>query len=94
LLFAPILDRWWNLGGLWASIALKVQATSNPLNYKTPIYTQFAMIGISFIIFILLPESPWWLVSKGKLEKAEKVLSSKFKNVPGYDIPNELVSCK
>lgn len=41
-----------------ASIGLKVRSDKYPLDYKTPIYTQFAMIGGSAVIFWFLPESP------------------------------------
>ena len=49
---------WFNLGSLLASIVLTVRAYSNPFDYKTSIYIQFGMIGISCIIFAFLPESP------------------------------------
>jgi hypothetical protein len=28
------------------------------------------MVGIIILIFAFIPESPWWLVSKGKIDKA------------------------
>lgn len=49
---------WFSLGGLMASIGLKAQADKHPLNWKTPIYTQYAMLGLSLLIFAFLPESP------------------------------------
>lgn len=56
------------------------------------IYTQYGMIGLSIIIFVfVLPESPWWLVSKGKTAQAKKILANKFANVEGYDLDTELV---
>ncbi|OCF31052.1 hypothetical protein I317_06846 [Kwoniella heveanensis CBS 569] len=81
---------WFSLGGLMANVTLKVRSDSHPLDYKTPIYTQFGMIGLSIIIFVFLPESPWWLVSKGKLDKARSTLEKKFAHIPGYDINREL----
>jgi len=51
-------SMWFTFGGLMASIGLKAQADTHPLNWKTPVYTQFAMIGVSIIIFVFLPESP------------------------------------
>jgi len=50
-----------------ASIGLKAQADNHPLNWKTPVYTQFAMIGVSILIFVFLPESPceWCLTVPG-----------------------------
>ncbi|WWC71187.1 uncharacterized protein I206_105140 [Kwoniella pini CBS 10737] len=81
---------WFSLGGLMASVALKVRSASDPLDYKSPIYTQFGMIGLSLIIFVFLPESPWWLASKGKFDKARVVLEKKFSGIPNYDIDSEL----
>jgi len=56
------------------------------------VYTQYGMIGLSFIASFVMPESPWWLISKGKTQAARKILASKFANVEGYDIDTELVS--
>lgn len=49
------------------------------------------MVGVTLIIFLLLPESPWWLVSKGKLEKAAKVLRRCNGHVEGYDVQEQIV---
>lgn len=48
------------------------------------------MIGIAVIIYLFLPESPWWLVSKGKIDQARKILLFKNHSVPDYDIESEL----
>lgn len=49
---------WFTLGGLMASIGLKFMQDASPLDYRTPIYTQFGMIGASAIIFFFVPETP------------------------------------
>ena len=49
------------------------------------------MIGAIALIFVLLPESPWWLVSKGKVDKAAKVLKFCNGKVDGYDIQEQIV---
>lgn len=36
------------------------------------------------------PESPWWLASKGKMDKCRKVLEWKLKDVPGANIDQEV----
>lgn len=43
------------------------------------------------IVFAFLPETPWWLASKGKTEKAAKVLRLCFGGVKGYDIEEQIV---
>jgi hypothetical protein len=43
------------------------------------------------IVFALLPETPWWLASKGKLDKATKVLQFCNGGVEGYDIQEQIV---
>ncbi len=81
---------WFTLGGLVASIVLKTHNTTSPNDWRLPILTQFAVIGLSFLIFLVLPESPWWLLSKGKVQKAEAIMIKKFGNVEGFDIPAEM----
>jgi hypothetical protein len=49
------------------------------------------MIGAAGVIFVLAPEIPWWLVSKGKTQKAEKVLKTCNGTVPGYNIEDQIV---
>jgi hypothetical protein len=49
------------------------------------------MIGAIIFIFLLLPESPWWLVSKGKLDKAANVLNFFNGRVDGYDAQEQIV---
>lgn len=49
------------------------------------------MVGLTGVIFAFLPESPWWLASKGKLDKATKVLRICNSGVEGYDIEEQIV---
>ncbi|GFF69908.1 hypothetical protein IFM61392_02894 [Aspergillus lentulus] len=81
---------WFVVGQLFASVALNRLSASDPYDFRTPIYTQWAMIGVAGIIFILVPETPWWLVSKGKTQQAEKVLKTCNGSVPGYDIHDQI----
>lgn len=48
------------------------------------------MIGISIIIFIFLPESPWWAVRHNKVDLARKILTFTYKGVDGYNVDREL----
>ncbi|KAK6077039.1 MFS alpha-glucoside [Seiridium cupressi] len=81
---------WFVIGQLFASVALDRLSASDPYDFRVPIYTQWAMIGGIGIIFVFLPESPWWLASKGKLEKAAKVLRFFNGKVEGYDVEEQI----
>jgi SP family general alpha glucoside:H+ symporter-like MFS transporter len=43
------------------------------------------------IIFALIPETPWWLASKGKLDESRKVLQICNGGIEGYDIQEQIV---
>ncbi|RSH89198.1 hypothetical protein EHS25_002310 [Saitozyma podzolica] len=81
---------WFVVGQLMAPVALNELNATHPYDFKTAIYTQWAMIGITIIIYVFLPESPWWLVSKSKLEQAEKVLVKYNGHVADYDVHEEI----
>lgn len=49
------------------------------------------MIGVTIMIFLIIPESPWWLVSKGKLDSTSKILERYNGRVEGYNIPEQIV---
>ena len=51
------------------------------------------MVGIIFIIFAFIPESPWWLVSKGKIDKAARILTRCNGGVKDYSVDEQIV-CK
>lgn len=50
------------------------------------------MIGGMLIIFLLIPESPWWLAGKGKVDKAAKVLQRYNGHLEGYNVDEMIVS--
>ncbi|KAF4499688.1 Major facilitator superfamily domain, general substrate transporter [Fusarium agapanthi] len=81
---------WFVLGQLFASVALKELKANDPLDFRTPIYTQWAMIGCILVALLLIPEFLWWLASKGKVEEASQVLNRSFANVEGYDINQQI----
>ncbi|EMR68330.1 putative sugar transporter protein [Eutypa lata UCREL1] len=81
---------WYVAAQIFAPLALRQLAITDPYDFKIAIYTQWGMLGALLLINIFIPESPWWLVQRGKYNSAQKVLASTHKNVPGYDVKNEL----
>ncbi|KAH7127828.1 general substrate transporter [Dactylonectria estremocensis] len=81
---------WFVLGQLFASVALNRLNAADPYDFRTAIYSQWGPIGGIAIIFIILPETPWWLVSKGKFDKAAKVLQKYNGHVEGYNVQEHI----
>ncbi|KAF2025711.1 general substrate transporter [Setomelanomma holmii] len=88
--FISAYSFWFVLGQLFASVALNRLHLVDPLNFRTPIYTQWAMIGLAGIIFVLLPESPWWCVGKGKLDQAQTVLNTCHVHHEDFNIQEQI----
>lgn len=49
------------------------------------------MVGIMGIIFLLLPETPWWLVQKNRVSDAAKVLRKYNGHVQDYNVQETIV---
>jgi MFS family permease len=81
---------WWTVGTFFAYIALQTMNKKHPYNFLTPIYTQWAQIGIMGIIFVLIPESPAWCVSVGKEARARTELSKLNRGVKNYNLEQQL----
>ncbi|KAE8336551.1 hypothetical protein BDV24DRAFT_178434 [Aspergillus arachidicola] len=88
--FINAYSFWFVVGQIFASVALNRLHAIDPLDFRTPIYTQWAMVGATIIIFIIMPETPWWLVSKGKIDKASKMLRTYNGRVEGYDVSEQI----
>ncbi|CAG7915558.1 unnamed protein product [Penicillium olsonii] len=80
---------WWSLGSFFAQIALQHLSVSDPTDYLTPIYTQWAQIGLMFLIYIFVPESPAWCVNAGKVDRAKRELLKLNRGVPDYDLERQ-----
>ncbi|SMR42963.1 unnamed protein product [Zymoseptoria tritici ST99CH_1E4] len=77
---------WFVVGQLFGSVALKSLRDSDPYDFRTAIYTQWAMVGTMGTIFFLLPETPWWLVQKGRSSDAAKILRKYNGHIDGYRV--------
>ncbi|KAJ5090786.1 hypothetical protein N7532_009470 [Penicillium argentinense] len=81
---------WFVVGQIFASVALQELSANDPYDFRVPIYTQWAMVGIIMVIFGFLPESPWWLASKGKIDKAAKIIRRLNGKVDGYSVDEQI----
>jgi len=77
---------WFLIGQFFAPVALQVMSRNSPMDYKTAIYTQWSQIGLMFIIYIFVPESPAWCASHGKKTKAIKALTTLHHGVKDFDV--------
>ncbi|KAL4981678.1 general substrate transporter [Aspergillus falconensis] len=84
--FLMCYSLWWLIGQFFAPVALQVMSTYDRDNYLTPVYTQWAQIGLMLIIYLAIPESPAWCATKGKVTQAKKVLRILYKGVADFDV--------
>jgi sugar porter (SP) family MFS transporter len=71
-----IYNTLWYLGAIvaaWSAFGTLENLTGD-LQWRIPTALQAAMPGIQLLTIWFLPESPRWLISKGKIEKARSVL--------------------
>jgi SP family general alpha glucoside:H+ symporter-like MFS transporter len=61
-----------------------------PYNFRSPIRIQFAVIGILLLVYLILPESPRWLIQTKRHERAKKTLAWLHKGVPGYQVDEQV----
>ena len=78
------------VGQFIAPVILQHLNKVKPFDWKTAIYTQWAFMGTMIALYLVLPESPWWLVSKGKHDKAAALLRRMNGHVQGYDADREI----
>ncbi|KAL5328254.1 hypothetical protein ACEPPN_001752 [Leptodophora sp. 'Broadleaf-Isolate-01'] len=81
---------WWITGQFFAPVALQVMSKTDPNNWLTPIYTQFGQVGLMFIIYLILPESPAWCVGRGKIDQAKKNLRFMYRGVKDFDFEHHI----
>lgn len=85
-----LYSLWWTVGTFFAYIAMQTMNKQHPDNYLTPVYTQWAQIGLMIIIYVFLPESPAWCVTRGYHKRAKTALRQLNKGVQGYNLEQQL----
>lgn len=83
-------NMWWTIGQLFAYVAMESLSNTDSHNWLVPIYTQWFHIGLMAIIFLCLPESPAWAVSRGKIERARKSLSQLYRGVDDFNVDQQI----
>ncbi|KAF2017007.1 general substrate transporter [Aaosphaeria arxii CBS 175.79] len=93
--FMLSLFQLWIVFGSFLS-ACVLEGTSKvdgPWSWKAAVISQLGLAAMCLALFLLLtPESPYWLTSKGRLDKAKAALSRIRSGEHGYDIDSEVRS--
>jgi len=62
-------------GGLCAAILVNYAGTQDSRwAYRTGFVSEYGFVAVSAILLPFMPESPWWLVGRGKTNQALKIL--------------------
>ncbi|KFZ01804.1 hypothetical protein V500_00613 [Pseudogymnoascus sp. VKM F-4518 (FW-2643)] len=70
-----MLQMFWAIGSIIVGgITYHYQSRDDPTAYRIPIALQWMFPTPLAILLFIAPESPWWLVRKGRLAEAEKVV--------------------
>lgn len=57
-----------------------------PFNYLTPIYTEWAMLGLMAIVYFFIPESPFWCANTGRHDQGREIIKRLNGGIEGYDV--------
>ncbi|KAL2802576.1 general substrate transporter [Aspergillus granulosus] len=85
---------WNTIGKFLANLVLMVVHESDPTDYKTPILTQWAFLGIMLPIFIFLPETPAYYANRGQDKQGQKTLARVNGKIDGYNVDVEYTIIK
>ncbi|KAM5357620.1 hypothetical protein ACJZ2D_016074 [Fusarium nematophilum] len=81
---------WWSLGTFMALVCLTEINYRDPNNWLLSVNIQWGMIGVMIVVYYFLPESPFWCVGKGKIDKARAALLQLNRGVTGYDVDQQI----
>ncbi|KAI9147043.1 MFS transporter fmqE [Paramyrothecium foliicola] len=80
---------WFGLGVFFAPVALQIHSSVDREDWLTPIYTQWSQIGLMLIIYLIVPETPAWCVTRGYEERAKKSLRRLHWELKDYDLEHQ-----
>ncbi|KAH7119243.1 general substrate transporter [Dactylonectria macrodidyma] len=83
--FLMCFALWWITGQFFAPVSLQVMSSYAPNDFRTPILGQWGQIGLMFIIYLIIPESPAWCASRGLEDRAKKALRFLYRGVDDFD---------
>lgn len=66
--------------GSWAGYGSYVNYKDSDWSWRLPCLLQFIIPSFVLVGFLLIPESPRWLISKGRIEEARQVLAREHAN--------------
>ncbi|KAH8898754.1 general substrate transporter [Thozetella sp. PMI_491] len=79
----------WALGSFAAAIALQVVSQMPVDQWRHAVYSMWFFVGLAIIVLVLIPESPRFYAQRGNHEKAKKIMTKIYGNVPNYDLEHE-----
>ncbi|KAH7015923.1 general substrate transporter [Ilyonectria destructans] len=85
---------WNTIGNFLAPMILTIMQATDPLDYKTPILTQWGFLGIMLPIFIWLPETPAYYAERDQDDLGRKTLRRVNGGVLDYDVEAEYAIVK
>ncbi|KAM6511998.1 hypothetical protein FALCPG4_016986 [Fusarium falciforme] len=85
---------WNTIGNFLAPMILTIMHAVDPLDYKTPILTQWGFLGLMLPIFIWLPETPAYYAERDQDELGKKTLKRVNGRVQDYDVETEYAIIK
>ncbi|GME43046.1 maltose permease [Neofusicoccum parvum] len=87
-----LFQFWIVLGSLIASCVLQgTSAIEGSWSWKAAVVTQFGPVALCLILFIpFVPESPYYLVGKGRLDEARAALKKIRGSQAGFDLDEEV----
>jgi SP family general alpha glucoside:H+ symporter-like MFS transporter len=87
-----LFQLWINVGSFFASCVLEsTSRVDGPWSWRAAIISQIGLGSICLVVFLaLIPESPYYLLTKSRPEEAKKVLLVLRGREANYDVDKDL----